>query len=104
MKDLGYPNPVTELKAWRDKGALDCDSQHLTNKAKILSTDDPRRVYVLQVWKNSSPPNTNGSKRDYLIDAYLNADIEKSTEGKEKTDDGNANSTGHSKEAEDLVS
>lgn len=104
LKDLGYPNPVTELKEWRDKGALDCDSQHLTNKAKIQPTDDPRRVYVLQVWKNISPTNTKGSQRDYLIDAYLNADIEKSTEGKEKKDDGNANSTGHSQEAEDLVS
>ena len=104
LKDLGYPNPVTELKEWRDKGALDCDANHLTNKAKILAMDEAKRVYVLQVWKNTHAQSICDGTRDYLIDMYLNVYKANDSNRKENMDDGNANGTGHSENIEDLVS
>lgn len=104
LKDFGYPNPTTELKEWRDKGALDCDANHLTNKAKILAMDEAKRVYVLQVWKNTHVQSKCDVTRDYLIDTYLKVYETNNTYRKENIDDGNANGAGNSQNIEDLVS
>ena len=53
LKNLEYPNPTTQLKLWRDNGALKCDSNHLTDKVKMQPQDDKlRRAYVLQIWED----------------------------------------------------
>ena len=60
----GYNNPTTELKCWRDKGALSCDANHLTSKYKIDPCESVMlRVYVLQVWEEITLPSTNRKPR-----------------------------------------
>ena len=57
LKDeLHYPNPVTELKVWRDKGVLDCDDTHLTKKVAFKTGEGTAtRMFVLQVWEDVQP-------------------------------------------------
>lgn len=68
LKEKGYPNPATELKIWRDKGALDVDVGHLTKKGsfKIGNNVEPR-MYILQVWKDVQPTPQKASKIPLLL-------------------------------------
>jgi len=54
MKEMfgikGYKNATTQLKIWREKGVLDCDQGHLSNKRKIDVNGKEERAYVVQVW------------------------------------------------------
>lgn len=78
LKDKGYPNPSTELKIWRDKGVLDCDSGHLTKKIHFKRGDTATtRMYVLQVW-NDIPPKV--STKASQISSLLKHDSDIGTE------------------------
>lgn len=68
--DLHYPNPLTELKIWRSKGALDCDDKHLTKKVAFKHGEEKAtRMYVLQVWEDVQPSIVQKSSQiDVLLD------------------------------------
>lgn len=69
LKDLGYPNPTTELRLWRDKGVLACDDKHLTNKARVNPKDTvAQRAYILNVWEDAPTKSTSKSNRKFLMD------------------------------------
>lgn len=56
LKDLGYPNPTTELKIWRDCGVLGCDANHLTKKVNFkLGENFMSRMYAIQIWQDVKP-------------------------------------------------
>ena len=68
MKELGYPNAITELKLWRDKGVLSCEAKRLDNKAKIKHFDSTStRVYILQIWQDMPLKQTTKSKLVQLL-------------------------------------
>lgn len=99
LKDLGYPNPATELKMWRDKGVLDCDEGHLTKKVnfKLLDTDKTR-MYALQIWQDVQP------KRKKETPYHLLNDDDNEIIEKEESTDGNNDSEGCCENTENIVS
>ena len=54
LGEKGYKNATTQLKLWREKGVLDCDQGHLSNKRKIDANGKEERVYVVQLWDDIS--------------------------------------------------
>ena len=79
--DLNYPNPITELKLWRDKGVLACDDKHLTKKITFkLGDTDKTRMYVLQIWEDVQPKTQNASQIATLLDGRDDGDTESITE------------------------
>ena len=69
IKDLGYPNPSTELRLWRDKGILVCDDKHLTSKAKVNPKDTaPQRAYGLNVWTDAPIKSASKSNVKFLLE------------------------------------
>lgn len=79
--DLNYPNPITELKLWRDKGVLACDDKHLTKKITFkLGDTDKTRMYVLQIWDDVQPKRQNASQIAMLLDGRDDGDTESITE------------------------
>ena len=70
MKELHYHDYETQLKTWRDRGVLSCDSDCLTRKRKILpgiNSKDKERVYVLQIWEDQPQTKKGGSKLCELL-------------------------------------
>lgn len=81
LKEMGYPNPSTELKIWRDKGALDCDIGHLTKKLTFKFGDnDTPRMYVLQVWQDLQPKAKKASKISLLLKNNNDTNLEDTAE------------------------
>ena len=81
LKELGYPNPSTELKLWRDKGALDCDGKHLTKKVSFKFGDKKMpRMYVLQIWQDVQPKVKKASKISLLLKNNSDVDLEDNEE------------------------
>lgn len=81
LKEKGYPNPSTELKIWRDKGALDCDIGHLTKKLTFKFGDnDTPRMYVLQVWQDLQPKAKKASKISLLLKNNNDTNLEDTAE------------------------
>ena len=67
LLSFGYPNPKTQLKLWRDRGALRCEPNHLTTKVKVNPKEDAQRAYVLQVWKDAPTPISSTKNREFLL-------------------------------------
>lgn len=68
LRDLNYPNPSTEIKTWRDKGALSCEANHLTKKMKMNPKDTvATRAYVLNVWAATPMKAPNQSQLPQLL-------------------------------------
>ena len=68
LSDLNYPNPSTEIKTWRDKGALSFEANHLTKKVKINPKDTATtRAYVLNVWAAASMKTPSKSQLPQLL-------------------------------------
>ena len=99
LREAGYPNPVTELKVWRDKGVLNCDSNHLTNKVKFRIKDkDITRMYVIQVWQSVTSKKPSNSQLSNLL-----IDDEAEITEKEETNDGNVDSTRDCEDTQDFI-
>ena len=82
LKDKGYPNPSTELKIWRDKGVLDCDSNHLTKKINFkLGDTDTTRMYVVQIWKDITP---QAQKKSQIVELLDGEDVDKKASEEEE--------------------
>ena len=86
LKDLlsekGFPNPSTELKIWRDKGVLDCDSSHLTKKIALQFGDKTStRMYVLQIWREVKPKKERKLSQPSLLQESADDEMEVEIDG-----------------------
>lgn len=53
MQKMGYKNPTTCLKKWRDSGVLRNEKGKLVNRAVITpNSTDEESVYIIQVWQD----------------------------------------------------
>jgi len=87
LKEKGYPNPATELKIWRDKGVLDCDSSHLTKKVHFnLGDADVTRMYAIQIWTAVQPKKERKLSKSSLLDNAIANDKEEEVESNENID------------------
>ena len=82
LSEKGFPNPSTELKIWRDKGVLDCDSSHLTKKIALQFGDKTStRMYVLQIWREISPQKEIKLSKPNLLQDSDDDEMEVETDG-----------------------
>ena len=53
LNSMGYTNPTTYLKKWRDKGVLNHEESKLLNRRVIVPGSKVKEsVYVIQVWED----------------------------------------------------
>lgn len=63
LKELGYDNPTSMLKGFKDRGLLDCEEGHLTRKRQVNKGSNKKvSVNVFKVYADETDMGENATK------------------------------------------